>query len=134
MPRIKTDYKQKNVRIYPTEYNECKSFWQWAAMYPDYQKNLIKHCNERIGGGWFTIILKAIGLRKGLPDYQYCKPNHKYHGLWIEMKRIDERGKKKREEQNEWIDRLMTNGYYATYCYGAMDAIKVFLDYVNNRL
>lgn len=67
-------------------------------------------------------------------DYQWPVPNKKYIGLWLEFKRVDERGKKTKPEQDEWIARLLKIGHYASYAYGCDDAIKIYTDYVNNRL
>jgi hypothetical protein len=118
----------------PSEYEECKAFWQYANSLK-FSDDLVKHANERIGDPtWFIRALYAIGFRKGLLDYQYIVPNEKYHSLWIEFKRIDQRDKKKKPEQDEWIDRLMKRGHYASYAYGFLDAVKIYTDYVNNRL
>lgn len=121
-------------RLIPTEYQECKAFWNYAQNVPLLKKYLIKHANERIGYSWFTKALIAIGMRPGLLDYQWPVSNLKYHGLWLEFKRIDQRGKKKDKDQDEWIENLLEIGHYASYVYGCDEAIKVYTDYVNNRL
>lgn len=117
----------------PTEYHECKAFWQYACK-AGFSDDLVKNVNEHKSEGWFARALCAIGLRKGLPDYHYIVPNDKYAGLWIEMKRTTELGKKHRPEQDEWIARLKKRGHYAGYAYGADDAIRIYTDYVNNRI
>jgi len=100
-----------------------------------FDDDLVKHANERVGDPmWFIKALYAVGFRKGLPDYQYIVPNEKYHSLWLEFKRADQRDKKKATEQDEWIERLMKRGHYAAYAYGLVDAIKIYTDYINNRL
>lgn len=129
-PRLDSTTQQ----LIPSEYQECKSFWQYAIA-KGFDGDLIKNANERKGGeSWFIQILYAIGFRKGLLDYHYIVANEKYHGLWIEMKRIDQRDKKKSQEQNEWIEKLLKRGHYASYAYGVDEAIKIYMDYVNNRL
>ena len=132
--RIGLRPKLQNGQLIPSEYQECKAFWQYAVAkgFSDY---LVKHCNERKENDpWFVKSLLAIGLAKGLPDYQYIIPNAKYHSLWLEMKRKDQRNEKKRPEQDTWIARLKKVGHYSTYAYGCDDAIKIYTDYVNNRL
>lgn len=124
----------KPQQLIPSEYQECKAFWQWAQLHPHFKRLLIKQANERNGDSWFTKALLAIGLRPGLPDYQYPARNEKYIGLWIEIKRIDQRDKKKRENQEEWLEKLRAEGHHATYAFGASDAIKICMDYVNNRV
>lgn len=117
-----------------TEYQECKSYWEWAQYHPLLKEFLIKHCNENKSGSWFVKALKAIGMRPGLLDYQYPIPNVKYLGLWIEMKRSDEINKKKRENQGEWIEKLNKVGHYATYAYGCDHAIAITTNYLENRI
>lgn len=122
-------------KLIPTEYQECKAFWQYACR-AGFSDDLIKNANERIqvDGGWFIKALYAIGFRKGLLDYQLIRSNEKYHTLWIEMKRIDQRNIKKRPEQDEWIERLLRRGHYAAYAYGCDDAIRIYKEYINNEL
>lgn len=126
--------EQKTNTLIPSEYQECKAFWQYACLM-GFNDDLVKNANERMGdSNWFINALYAIGFRKGLLDYHYIVPNGKYHGLWLEFKRRDERGKKTKREQDEWIARLLKRGHYASYAYGCDDAIKIYTDYVNNRI
>lgn len=120
--------------LIPSEYQECKAFWGYAQRIPQLRKFLIKHANERIGHSWFTKALIAIGMRPGLLDYQWPVRNQKYIGLWLEFKRIDKREEKKDASQDEWIENLREIGHYASYAYGCEDAIKIYTDYVNNKL
>jgi hypothetical protein len=73
-------------------------------------------------------------MRKGLPDYQYPLKNATYASLWLEMKRIDQREKEKKPEQDAWLEKLRKAGHYATYAYGCEDAIRIYNDYINDRL
>lgn len=123
-----------NSILIPSEYQECKAFWQYASKV-GFSDDLIKHANERMGDSrWFIRALYAIGFRKGLLDYQFIKANGKYHTLWIEMKRKDQKPKDSKPEQNAWIARLLNRGHYASYAYGCDDAIRIFNDYINNKL
>src|SRR6267154_1620491 len=124
----------KTQKLIASEYQECKAFWQYAIE-AGFHDDLVKNANERKeNDSWFINALFAIGFRKGLPDYHYICANQTYHGLWIEMKRMDERGKKTKSEQDEWIARLLKKGHYASYAYGCEDAIRIYKDYVNNRI
>jgi hypothetical protein len=120
--------------LIPSEYQECKAFWEYAQRIQVLREYLIKHANERIGYSWFTKALMAIGMRKGLPDYQLPIQNHKYIGLWIEFKRRDKKNNKKDIDQEKWIENLNKIGHYATYAYGCDDAIRIYQDYINNRI
>jgi len=90
--------------------------------------------NEGMRDAWYTKSLISIGLTPGVLDYVFLVPNEKWHGLVIDMKRINERGRKKRENQEAFIEKCLENGYYATYAYGFDDAIRIYRDYVENRL
>lgn len=119
---------------YPNEYQECKAFFEWACLNPKLREFLIKHVNEGKRsklGGWF---LQLIGLRKGLPDYQFPVRNNKFIGLWIEMKTRDEVNRAQKKEQIDWLKKLQDEGHYATFCFGCDHAIQVVTDYLQNRL
>lgn len=72
-------------------------------------------------------MLKASGVKAGVPDLFLPVPKGKYHGLWIELKY----GKNKpTDRQKEWLKDLADQGYKAEVCYGAeeaMDALEKYL-------
>ena len=73
--------------------------------------------------------LKRQGLKKGVPDICLPVPRGKYHGMYIEMKRIDG---KPTAEQKDFINELAKQGYA---CYvadkGWADAAEVITWYMN---
>lgn len=70
--------------------------------------------------------LKRQGVKKGVPDLYIPVAKGGYHGLFIEMKY----GKGKPSKyQNLWIELLNRNGYLATVCWGADEAIKTIDKY-----
>jgi len=71
--------------------------------------------------------MKAMGLRRGVPDLLIFEPRGRYHGLAIEMKR--ESGGVLSAEQKWWIDELNKRGYKAVICRGYADAISQIDDY-----
>lgn len=117
-----------------TEYQECKAFWKWAQTKPILADYLIKHVNEGKRSYVAAKYLHLIGMRKGLPDYQLPIPNKKFHGLWLEMKRVNQKNRKKGIEQLEWQSRLLEMGHCAMFAYGAEDAAKIILDYLSNKI
>lgn len=117
-----------------TEYQECKAFWEWAQTNEIIAEYLIKHVNEGKRSYISAKFLKLIGMRKGLPDYQLPIPNKKFIGLWIEMKRTNQRNRKKDSEQVQWQDRLLNMGHCAIFAYGWEDAAQITLDYLNNKI
>lgn len=73
-------------------------------------------------------ILKAMGVKKGVPDLHLPVPSGKFHGLYIEMKAMDG---KPEDEQIWWLEHLKANGYACAVCYGWQKATEVLLWYLN---
>jgi hypothetical protein len=117
-----------------SEYEECKTFMDWVNLNPALAQFMIKNTNEGQYTPWFVKALIRIGMRPGLPDYHLPLKNDRFMGLWIEMKRKDEQDKKKKAEQDAWIARLNKIGHYATYAYGADEAIRITNQYLNNKI
>ncbi len=71
---------------------------------------------------------KAMGVRKGIPDYILPYPRNLFAGLWIELKV----GKNyPTNEQLEWISYLREVGYKAVVCYGWLEAKAAIEEYLN---
>jgi hypothetical protein len=122
-------------KIVPNEYKECKWFYEWACAYnPLLREYLIKNVNEGQRSSMMGKLLKLIGMRPGIPDYQLPLPNANWRGLWIEMKKTDQERRKKDDKQNEWIYKLKKIRQYATYAYGWEHASKIVVDYLNDRI
>ncbi len=71
--------------------------------------------------------LKEMGLSPGFPDISILEPKGKYHGFYIEMKRV---GNKLTSDQRTWLDNLRARGYATALCYSADDAIKLIEKYM----
>ena len=71
--------------------------------------------------------LKEMGLSPGFPDVSILEPKGKYHGFYIEMKRV---GNKLTSDQRMWLDELRARGYATALCYSADDAIKLIKKYM----
>lgn len=69
------------------------------------------HRSRRTAG-----LLKAEGVRPGVPDYHLPVPRGGYVGLWIELKRTD--GGRVSPEQREWLAHLQAQGHCAVVCRG----------------
>lgn len=77
-------------------------------------------------------ILKAEGVKSGVPDVCLPVANRFYHGLYIEMKRSDG-GDGGSDNQWKWIDQLNAQGYMAVVCHGWDEARKAILHYLKDR-
>ncbi len=72
-------------------------------------------------------VLKAAGLKKGVPDICLPVPSKGSHGLYIEMKY----GKNKAtKEQERYMELLRQQGYQTQVCYGAAEAKEAILAYL----
>lgn len=74
--------------------------------------------------------MKRMGLSRGFPDLCFPTPRKGYHGLYIELKR--DKTCKPTAEQWQWINYLNEQGYRATVCYGAGEAIDEINWYYNS--
>lgn len=85
-------------------------------------------------GGWrkksVAQKLKAEGVKPGYPDYLLDVPRQGFHGLRIELKRLDGGAEK---HQRDWITALREQGYRAEVCRGWVEAWAVLCDYLGIR-
>lgn len=74
---------------------------------------------------------KREGLLSGIPDLMIPAPiDNNWSGLFIEMKDIKKTMCSVSASQKDKLEHLDKLGYYATWCAGADDAIKVIDDYM----
>lgn len=76
-------------------------------------------------------ILKAEGVRAGVPDLFLACPNRYYSGLFVEMKKP--KGGRVSDAQAGMRTLLMWAGYDVQICEGADKARAVITDYLENR-
>jgi len=124
----------RTQKLIPSEYQECKAFWQWAQTQPILKELLIKNANEHKSDEWFITALLSVGMRPGIPDYHLPYNNGTYSGLWLEFKRSDQRDKPKKINQEAWLEKLSKFGHYACYVYSCDEAINICTSYLNNIL
>lgn len=74
-------------------------------------------------------MLKAEGVKKGVPDIFLPMPLNGYHGLYIEMKVADNKKGRPSAEQLAFLDNVGKLGYAYAICYGAEQAKKVICQY-----
>lgn len=71
---------------------------------------------------------KAAGMESGISDLFLPYRSGVYPGLYIEMKRP--KGGRTSDDQKEFIDFVLEQGYRATVANGAPEAIKILQDYL----
>lgn len=116
--------------LIPRESEEQKEFAAWC----DAKGLLWAHIpNERKASLSVMLELEKEGLKKGFPDNFIAEPRGKYHGLFIELKRVKKIASRKSREQRAWIKALNEKGYKAAFCYGAEEAKRVTLVYLEGK-
>ena len=72
-------------------------------------------------------MLKAEGVRAGVPDILLAYPIGAYAGCFVELKV----GKNTiSDSQEQWIDRLRAAGYFVDIAWGWQSAARVIADYL----
>jgi len=115
----------------PTEAKEQKTLFDEVALrmkqWPELK--LLHHIPN---GGRRDAIdgkkLKECGVRAGVPDLHLPVARGRYHGLWIELKRV--KGARVTPAQRQWLDGLNAEGNCAVVCYGAKEAIETIEKYL----
>ena len=119
------------MRIIPLEHEEQCALFDWAAWM---EKTIpaLKLLHAIPNGGKRDIrtaaMLKAEGVKPGVPDLCLPVPRGGFHGLYIELKR--RKGGTVSKEQQAWIDALKEQHYWCAVCHGWECARDVILEYL----
>lgn len=111
-----------------SELTEQIKLMSWARSIESFVPELallhhIPNEGKRTNGG----VLKAAGLKTGIPDLCLPIPRKGYHGLYIEMKY----GKNKlSKNQKEMIAKIEKEQYKVSVCYSAKQAREVIRHYL----
>lgn len=140
-PRRQASTKPRVKSQEATEHQEQSALCSWWHLYAtthgmDYRllfaipnaQLLMGHTKNPAA---FMSYLRAEGFRKGAPDLLLAVPRGKYHGLFIELKRAASGVVS--DEQKDMLRILSAAGYMCMVCYGAEDAKRVIVDYLNDK-
>ena len=119
------------VTVYASsEHAEQVALFEWAALHAGRCPELGLMFAIPNGGKRDPVTamrLRDEGVKPGVPDVYLPVARQGWHGLFIELKY----GRNKTtDKQNEWLDRLMEQGYLAVVCYGWNEAVEVLRDYL----
>ncbi len=109
-----------------SEYSEHVAFVKWLNYHYIFTGNFYHPPNGGIRSAKEGAKYRRMGESPGVPDICIALARGTYHGLYIELKKKIVPGKPKPSvsaKQREWLNRLRENGYCATVCYGASEAI-----------
>ena len=76
--------------------------------------------------------MKMEGVRAGVPDLFFAHPTKSAYGLFIEMKVV--KGGRVSPDQKKMILALEEEGYVVKVAKGCAEAIKILMDYVENKI
>lgn len=129
-PKAKATAK-KTAIVTPLEEAEQRELAMWL----DAKGLLWAHIpNERKASAAVMAELEREGMKKGFPDNFIAEPRGIYHGLFIELKRAKKSLSRKSPEQRQWITALEDKGYKAAFCYGAEEAKRTVLEYLQGGI
>jgi len=116
------------------EYSEQKKIIKWAREAIDLHPELaflscsLNGMNRSDGASAMAI---ASGMVAGEPDLFLPCARHKYHGLFIELKRV--KGGKVSADQRRWLTFLNSEGYFAQVAKGHKEAIAMIKFYIGAK-
>lgn len=115
----------------PTEHQEQCTLFEWAAWQEGFWPEL-RMMYAIPNGGKRDIrtaaMLKAEGVKPGVPDICLPVARAGLHGLYIEMKR--RKGGLVSKAQEAWMRALMDQGYMCVVCRGWEQARETILEYL----
>ena len=137
LPYPKNHSRAARERIYPLESEEQHCLFDWSKWHSKKYPDLAWLIHMPSGGYRHKKTareLKATGVKAGFPDILLPVSRHGYHSLAIELKR--QRGAKSSvsPQQKAWIEYLKSQGWFATVCYGAGEAIEILEWYIGGEV
>lgn len=117
--------------IIPTEHQEQVTLFEWAAWQEGFWPEL-RLLHAIPNGGKRDIrtaaMLKAEGVKPGVPDVHLPVARGGKHGLYIEMKR--RKGGSVSKTQEAWMRALADQGHVCAVCHGWEQARETILQYL----
>lgn len=122
-------------QIVPLEHFEQVNFIEWVDLLIHLETHeALDYLFAVPNGGKRNLItgalLKAEGVRKGVPDIFLLYPSQGYAGLVIEMKRINGKPSDVSKEQRTWLGRLERSGFKTVVANGGLEARQAVCEYL----
>lgn len=83
---------------------------------------------------WVGRKLELMGVKRGVPDLMLLVPRGGFHGLLLEMKRIDKNMSDLSKDQRRFLAFENVQGFATCVGFGSEDAIKKITAYMEGRL
>ncbi len=116
----------------PLEHDEQAALFAWAERNEEAHPELCMLFAIPNGGHRHPAVaamLKAEGVRAGVPDCLLAVRRGRWGGLFLELKRADH-SNHATPAQQEWIERLRAYGYSAIVAYGCEEAKQAIMAYL----
>lgn len=127
--------KKELYTDYALEEGEQMALMEWAELeavkYPELEW-LYHNANGELRNKVVAKKLKALGVKPGIPDLCLPVPRGGHHGLYIELKRPDGKGKIS-DAQMSCMEFLICQGYFVRVCHGYDEAVATILAYLKGR-
>lgn len=131
--------RQLELEMLDKRYHELKKYREKVLLESEVQSNFVRWVrNNRefyrpLQSGFAVpnggkrpmktaVTMKKEGLEKGVSDYFFTRPARGYSGLVIEFK---VKYNKPTEEQVEWLNRFIDDGFYCVVAWSEMDAQEI---------
>ena len=120
----------------PTEHQEQVAIFDWAAYstgkYPE-----LAALNCSLSGVKLTIgqavKAKRAGMKKGFPDISMPVRSRGFGGMFIELKKVNGVPSDVKAHQREWLNFLITQGYFCAAAFGSEEAIFLIKWYLDGK-
>ena len=111
------------------EAREQEAIFQWIDYCGVPELQLLYHIpNGGYRRAFEAKMLKAQGVKSGVPDLCLPVARGGHHGLYIELKA--DKTKKPTENQKKWLASLTEQGYKAIVCCGWEEAVEQLKEYM----
>lgn len=124
----------RNTLPEPLEAEEQRALFTWASVakraYPELQY-MFHVPNGGKRNAREAALLKAEGVKSGVPDIVLPVAKGGYHGLYIELKR--RKSGTVSEDQKKYLEHLNFAGYRAVVCRGWMQARDEIMSYMKGE-
>ena len=126
----------KTPKLMPSEHEEQKALFEWAAMQPLPGGGKVRDFLFAVpNGGQRSKVtaarLRAEGVTPGVPDVMLAYPCAGSHALFIEMKRARPAPSSVSSAQRDMMSRLSAQGFRCVIAYGAGEAIDAVKSYLS---
>lgn len=119
------------MRLNPEQIDHINVVNWFHYNFPELEPDFHHFANERRCSPQQGMLLKRMGVKRGVMDFFLAVPVSEKHGLWVELKV----GRNKpTKEQVEFAERKKSRGYAAEFCFGQEEAKEAIMTYLSEYI